>query len=123
MQNLSKYFKFPLEESKNGIGVRTSDNHSALDFLISDSEFKDTIVKVLNGEIKSVPDKYKSRYKYDCCEIYRDNHKVMRIRGWRHLTGKDKGSLGLSTKDAIKVQDEFGEFIINKLNNVKNSND
>lgn len=111
-----KYYKFPLK-MRNEISARTSDGHSALDFLTSDNEFKSCVINLLNGESDTLPDKYKSKYKYDCCEIYKGDHKVMRVRGWGYLTGV--GALALPTKEAIKIQDEFGEYIVEKLNTVK----
>lgn len=113
MQDFEKYYKFPLK-MRNSVQAKTSDNHSAIDFLVSDDEFKESVLNVLNNS-SDLPGKYKSEYKYDCCEIYKDGRKVMRVRGWGYLTGIS--ALNLPTKEAIKIQDEFGEYIVNKLNN------
>lgn len=40
--------------------------------------------------------------------------KVMMIRGWGHLTGT--GSLNLPNEVAIKIQDDFGKYIVETLN-------
>lgn len=39
---------------------------------------------------------------------------ILRIRGWGYLTGT--GGLHLSEEEAIKIQDEFGDYIIEQLN-------
>lgn len=41
--------------------------------------------------------------------------KIFLIRGWGRLTGT--GGLRLSPEEAAKLQDDFGEYIVNKLNN------
>lgn len=113
------YFKFPLKYI-NSIMVNTSDNKRAFDFLVSwreDDKVKNYIVGTLNGEVLPIPGELEisNDYKYENCEVYLKDKKIMRIRGWGHLTGKGVGGLGLSTEDAIEIQDKFGEFITKKL--------
>lgn len=38
---------------------------------------------------------------------------LIRIRGWRHLIGI--GGLHLKPEEAVKIQDEFIKYIINKI--------
>lgn len=117
--DFKKYFKFPLKYV-NPVMVNTSDNKRAIDFLTSwrnDDKVKNYIVKTLNGEISQVPDDlgFSDNYRYENCEVFLDDKKIMRIRGWGYLTGMGSGGLKLLSEEAIKIQDEFGEFIVKCL--------
>lgn len=119
LNEFRRYFKFPLKYV-NSIMVNTSDNVRAIDFLTSwrnDDKVKNYIVRTLNGEILQIPEDldFSDNYRYANCHIYLDDKKIMRIRGWGHLTGTGYGGLNLSTLDATKIQDEFGEFIVKCL--------
>lgn len=48
-------------------------------------------------------------------EIYCDGEILMVARGWGHLTGIE--ALNLSSKEAMIIQNEFTEYILNKLKN------
>lgn len=47
--------------------------------------------------------------------IQKDGENILLIRGWGHLTGR--GALNLPDKEAIKIQDEFRDWVISKLKN------
>ena len=76
--------------------------------------FMQDMVDVLNGnEIKNEYEKFEIK---DGCDLYYDGIIIGSFRGWGHLTGS--GALGLSEKEAVAIQNEMIEFVLNGL--VKN---
>lgn len=73
---------------------------------------KSKIIKILNGEnlkiLKFKPELLKNTY--DSFITYKDE-KFISIRGWGYLTGL----LKISEEKAVKIQDDFAEWIINRL--------
>ena len=73
--------------------------------------FIQDMVDVLNGnEIKN---KYEKLEIKDDCDLYYDGIIIGSFRGWGYLTGS--GALGLSEKEAVTVQNEMIEFVLNGL--------
>lgn len=123
MENFKNYFKFPLKYLEDHFMseamVFTSDSHRAFDFLFDDngSGLKKDIVKVLNGEKvhPSVKSRLGTNFEYDKGLLTVDSSRILVIRGWGYLTGI--GALNLDSTLAAEIQDEFGEYILNKLMN------
>lgn len=113
MTSYKEIYKLPLELHKRLPRAICSNGLKAFDFLYQFDNFQE-IIDIINGDKKSnLSDK---NITYYCCEIFIDNRKVIRLRGWGDLTGIN-GKFKMSSKDAIKIQDEFGEYIVNKLKN------
>lgn len=59
----------------------------------NDDKVKNYIVKTLNGEISQVPDDldFSDNYRYENCEVFLDDKKIMRIissgRSGKKITG------------------------------------
>lgn len=114
------YYKFPLKLQYSK--VFTDDYQMAFDFVqqflvkdcftISDED-KQIIVEILNGTINNKLQDINLLYKDGT--IFCEEKEFIWIRGWGYLTGTG-GGLGLLPELASKIQDEFGEFIVNKLN-------
>ena len=67
------------------------------------------IIKIINGNSsKRIYNPSKRG-----AEIYCDTQPLLNIRGWRYLTGI--GGCNLPEKEAAKIQDEFVDFVLNKL--------
>lgn len=87
-------------------------------FGIDDKTIHDIIAK-LNGDGNIVIENYYN-FTYKNGEIWAFSTKtkkkkhIILIRGWGYLTGI--GGLHLSESDAVKIQDDFGQYIINTLN-------
>lgn len=116
MQNFKKYYKFPLHADDMGIYVRTIDGEMALMFTVSlkDDVIQD-IVDKLNGESnKSI--ECPSWHIKNGTEIWYADTKVMVIRGWGMLHGIGKCCYNLPEEEAIKIQDEFGKYVVDILN-------
>lgn len=99
------------------IKVFTSDDKMAFDWLDNFTPgFKKKIIAIINGE-QNPP--HKDKFYRDGITIY---HKdiimpILRIRGWGYLTGV--GGLHLSEDEAIRIQNEFGDYIIKQLNGME----
>lgn len=72
------------------------------------------IVSYLNGESEYKPDYTWTRDEEDPCVICINGQQCICIRGWGELTGT--GGYHLSEDEAAKIQDDFRDFIIAKLN-------
>lgn len=124
-----EFYKFPLKlDSYVNDIVWTENNERAFDFseenILSDclrKSFVDFInTDVLNGSTKDFKILVK-HFIYENSYIwYINNNNIAKeflsIRGWGGLTG----GLNLSEEKARKIQDDFGQYITNKLNNVLN---
>ena len=74
-------------------------------------------IKILNDICDALNGKEITKYnniQVNGCELTIDGCLIV-IRGWGHLTGI--GGLHLEPKEAVKVQDEFIEYIVNKISN------
>lgn len=111
-------YKFPLYMWEGfEIKVFTSDDKMAFDWCNNfSSESKKLIISVINGDKKLSGE---SQYYRDGIVIYHKGLElpILRIRGWGHLTGV--GGLHLSEDEAIRIQNEFGDYIIKQLNGVE----
>jgi hypothetical protein len=111
-------YKFPLKvDDYCPIITRTADKQRAFDWCVNiSSEKQQELVDMING-IKQHQFKYK--FYREGIEIYSENpifngKPVLCIRGWGYLTGI--GGLHLPQEEAIKIQDEFGDYIVEQLN-------
>lgn len=117
--NWQDVYKLPLKVEKYcPIITWTADNQRAFDWCIDDVSFEkqQEIIDVINGTKQH---QFKHKFYRKDIEIYSDNpifegKPILLIRGWGYLTGI--GGLHLSDEEAIKIQDEFGDYIIEQLN-------
>lgn len=95
-----------------GAWVETEEGVRCFDWeLRMNIKTKQTIIDILNGDSKQA---VKGEVKYHGnCLISINGINILIIRGWGHLTGC--GALNLSAKEAAKIQDDFGEWIMKKL--------
>jgi hypothetical protein len=106
-----KYFKLPLkQDSFAPFMVWTSDDNRAFDFCITDREDMAKIIETLNGGRNH---KISNKVTYKDGDVFLDGEKAFFIRSWGRLIGV--GGHNLSTTDAAKVQDSFGEWMVSKL--------
>lgn len=111
-----KIFKPPFRQSF-GIKIFTSEGRMAMDLCAridgDDEEFLQRICNILNGDSNEKP---KMNVSYDPPYIYFDDKKIFLIRGWGYLTGC--GALNLPSEVAVEIQDNFANWVANKLNGV-----
>ena len=110
--------------------VLTTDDQRAFDFewpgwptyekgLGIDDKSIQVIIAKLNGDNNVIIEDYYN-FTYKDGEIWAFSTKakkkkhIMLIRGWGYLTGT--GGLHLKNEDAAKIQDDFGQFIVETLN-------
>jgi hypothetical protein len=116
MENFKKYYKFPLKVDDMGVYVRTTDYEMALMFTVS---LRDDVIQTIIDKLNGVSNKsieWPSWYIKNGTEIWYGDMKVMIIRGWGMLHGNGNGCYGLSEEEAVKIQDEFGKYVIDILN-------
>jgi len=114
MENFKKYFGFPLvHDDYASFIVWDSDDNRAFDFIHDDEADQSRIVSILNSDSDNTPS-ISGEFRHEGGEIFLDGHKLLMVRSWGRLTGTG-GGLGLSAEKAIEIQDEFCDWIINKL--------
>lgn len=89
-------------------GVMTFDN------LIYEEKTLNDILAMLNGDSKTF---ITNDVTYENGEIKIDNRPIFEVRGWGHLTGC--GALNLPAEKAAKIQDDFANWVVNKLKGVE----
>jgi hypothetical protein len=111
-------YKFPLKvDNYCPIITWTADKQRAFDWCVDvSSEKQQELIDVLNGT-KQFQFKYK--FYREGIEIHSENpifkgKPILLIRGWGYLTGI--GGLHLPQEEAIKIQDDFGDYIVEQLN-------
>lgn len=71
-------------------------------------EFCDNMAKALNGEECN---EYSNLHIEEGCNLYRGDELIGSFRGWGHLTG----GLKMDPDEAIVVQDEMINYVMNKI--------
>lgn len=114
-------FKFPLELRFGS--VYDANFHKVFDFIsryvypdavdVSD-ESKQKLIRMLNGSKEITKPN-----NYQCIDgvIYVNKQPCIRVRGWGYLTGT--GGLNLEPEEAIIVQKEIEQYILNTLQNTE----
>ena len=129
--DFKEVYKLPLKYVEDcPFMVLTADNQRAFDFEweawptyekdshIDGKSIHDIIAKI-NGDDSIILENYYN-FSYSNGEIWAFNTKtkkkkhIMLIRGWGHLTGTC--GLHLKDDDAAKIQDDFGQYIVETLN-------
>lgn len=99
----------------DGLFIFSSNNVMTLmasDCLHDPDKLMERTCKILNGECKSNGN---PNLTYSEGEIYNGAQLLMVVRGFGHLTGT--GGLKLPVEEALKIQDEFGEWLCRILRN------
>ena len=111
-------YKLPLKVDEYcPIITWTADKQRAFDWCVDiPLDKKQELIDVLNNTVQR---SFKYKFYQEGIEIYSDNpifegEPVLLIRGWGYLTGP--GGLHLPQEEAIRIQDEFGDYIVEQLN-------
>lgn len=113
--DFKEIYQLPLSVSGiTGIYVHSFNGVKTFTVLHKDKEFVKHIIDILNDRVPNDIDK---EVTYDKEEgfIYIDGEYLFRLRGWGFLTGG--GGLNLPSERAIKVQHDFGKWVVSKLTN------
>lgn len=113
-----EYYKLPLKVDEYcDIITWTADRQRAFDWCVNiPLNKKQELVDVLNNTIQH---SFKYKFYREGIGIYSDNpifkgEPVILIRGWGYLTGC--GACNLDSETAAKIQDAFGDYIVEQLN-------
>lgn len=112
MRLFEKYFKLPLVQDDYAPKMVWTESYDrAFDFerTVKSGDAK-KIVSKLNGAIDG---KLEGELTHSDGYVYLDGEKLLFIRSWGRLTGG--GALNLSPEKAVEIQDDFCEWIIEKL--------
>lgn len=122
-------YKLPLEKYEGMDKVFHANGHMAFDFLRrykngdehalhAAEESQNKIINILNGD-DSQKIKHPLKHEDGYIWIQKDDkwYKIMLIRGWGYLIGT--GGLNLSAEEAAKIQDDFGNWIVETLSKKK----
>ena len=90
--------------------IITNNNVIVFNILKHDLDLINKILDIINGNSNEI---IKNEIKYQDCKIVINNIPIFLIRGWGYLTGP--GGLGLSTGQAVIIQEDFVNWIIDKL--------
>ena len=98
----------------------TANKQRAFDWCVNiSSEKQQELIDMIN---ETKQHQFKHKFYREGIEIYSDNsifkRPILRIRGWGYLTGI--GRLHLSQEEAVKIQDDFGDYIVEQLNKTTN---
>lgn len=100
-------YKGPFTIDNNYCYVWSANHVMTFNCLIDNEKLLDSIIEKLNyGTL----DCYNTKYENEI--IYINDCPVFLIRGWGHLTG----SLNLHTEEAVKIQDDFCNWVVETLN-------
>ena len=119
--NFKNYYKFPLKKERGYRNVYTVEHHLAFQFpyindtnhfVLSDHD-QEIVTKVINGDGK-LSHFYAGHFEYNKGNILLEGKVFIIVRGWGMLTGV--GAYKLPFDDAGEIQDEFGQYITEKLN-------
>lgn len=116
MRIFEKAFKLPFKNQMFGRIVDSEDNFCFEITGIDDKELTDKLIRVINGEenLKNPKLSFKkdSVYIIMCDEEHEEE--MILIRGWGYLTGV--GGLHLSEEEAIEIQNDLADYIVERLN-------
>ena len=126
MREFEKYYPGPyrVDDSSGWVIGTTEDGTYIHCFDWEDSTFTDKYepteiqelwLRKINGEDVVLPSKHEfTASDDDPCIIECDGEPIIYVRGWGMLHGSYK----FSEAQAIKIQDEFRDFIIDRLNSL-----
>lgn len=123
MKSYKDTHKFPLRLCDGSHFIFDANNHRVAQFepqFDINGNFKEGYCEFIKDCIDKINGKDVSlevQFEKENNQIFIINQKepIIIIRGWGYLTGTG-GGLGLSHEIAAKIQDEFAEFLLEKLN-------
>lgn len=114
--NFKDIFKPPYSTDDYGIYMFDADENICLDYTSDRTSYNGDILKQLCSFLNGDADAFKHEVKEVVtdahnCYFVLENNDIIGVRGWGYLTGVKH----LSNKDAAKLQDDFLDYIVNKI--------
>ena len=103
-------YKLPLKKDEHSSTYIWSNNNVMTFTVLTDND------KLITDVINKINDNNNISFnnvKHESGRIFIDNTPILLIRGWGHLIGQ--AALKLNHKKAAQIQDDFAEFVVNKL--------
>ena len=124
MEEFKNYYIFPLRIDTYGYNkVWDSKHRNAFDFAMQflyetpianiSEENKKKIIQIINGDDIKIKNDFK--FTLDKGTISLDERPLLMIRGWGMLIGV--GGYNLPSQKASEIQDEFANYILERLKN------
>ena len=113
MTDFKEAYRFPLRVDKEyGVYVFTDNGKICFNNLYGSS---DTAMLVVARLIDCINGNYPGVFEANVEDgtIFIEGEKVFLVRGWGHLIGF--GGLGLSEREAMRIQDEFANYCVKQL--------
>lgn len=107
-------YQLPLIDDNSTRYIFSKNGVMTFDKIIDNKEIINELLAIINGESTK---KVKADVKYEEGYIKIDGHPVFLLRGWGHLTGC--GALNLPEEKAAKIQDDFANWVVNKLKGIE----
>lgn len=108
-------YQLPLREDEFGMCyIWSANNVMTFNKLFSNEEIITELLAIINGESNK---KVHQDVTYDDGFIKIAGCPIFLLRGWGHLTGC--GALNLPAEKAAKIQDDFGNWVVNKLKGIE----
>ncbi len=105
----TEVYKGPFVTDLDGLYIKCSDGTEAFScFSKGAKETSENIVSLLNGNHGKKYRKWQVSIKDD--RMFVDGL-IFVVRGWGHLIGTKDGGLGLSDKEAVKIQFDFMTYV------------
>lgn len=110
---MNEYFKLPFKLDYGKVYIKDNNGRTVFDWLVDDDNLKEEIINILNSPEKRKLNKGELYLDTTNQVIILENKPILRVRGWGYLTGC--GGCNLRPDQAIKVQDEVINLVIQKL--------
>ncbi len=112
MKTWKDVYRLPLRLDKSTFWVYDDNYNFVFQFETEDEKLKIEIIDVINVDKNLDRDDY---FEYrNTLIVDSKGIEIIMIRGYGYLTGI--GGLNLSDKEACNIQDTFGQFIVDRLN-------
>lgn len=112
MKTWKDVYQLPLKLDKSIFWVYDDNYNFVFQFETEDEVMQEEIINIINNPCDSSFDEY-FEYRNTLVVDSKGNDIIM-IRGYGNLTSK--GGLNLSDEEACNIQDTFGKFIVDRLN-------
>lgn len=107
-------YQLPIKEDDFGSYIYSSNGVMTFDNIIDNREIITELLAIINGESNK---RVKKDVTYEDGYIKIGGYHIFLLRGWGHLTGC--GALNLPAGKAAKIQDDFANWVVNKLKGVE----
>lgn len=109
--NFKDIYKLPLKiDSLRNDYIYSANGMKTFNVVTNNVSLVKRVLNIINGE---TDDKIKSEVNYSYGYIYINNRRIFYIQGYDKLINKEK--MNLSSHHAILLQDEFCNWVVNKL--------